>query len=178
MTLNHLDITHEDRDYINNRREAPPKDSISRSVRDKAQELERDTEYDTMVSVYQWVTENIAYDLGDDPVNRAEKVLQERETICAGYANLTQHLLAYLGIEVYYISGNVLTGASSGVAGHGWNEVVIVGGTYALDTTWGSRYSSGGEFRRAPTQDYLTDPESLELYHWCDWTKDQEVSRR
>jgi len=176
MTVDHLDALHgEDRVYIRVKEKAElPVDLehvedfiIGDSTKKLAHELKGNTERETLSNVYNWVTENISYDYdlyrkmeNSQSTNTVkhfpEKVLERRKGVCSGFAGLTQALLAINGIEAYYIMGNVYNFGE--VSGHAWNEAVIDGKTYYIDTTW-------GEGRKG--EPYLLNcKDTMELYHW------------
>lgn len=55
-------------------------------------------------------------------------------SVCEGYAELTQLMLNYVGVENQYISGFVKDGEAT--EGHAWNLVKMDGKFYHLDNTW------------------------------------------
>lgn len=105
-------------------------------------------------AIYEWVTDNIAYDI--DLFNemniktaeqyaeaqKSEKVIHRKKAVCMGYTNLFQDLCLASGIKAYNVPGyckslnprtNVLTFSSER---HSWNAVKINNRWYLCDPTW------------------------------------------
>lgn len=97
--------------------------------------------YEKVKAVYTWMVQNIAYDYdfynGKDVPTEPLEVLDNRLTICDGYARLTAALLQAQGIPALYISGFV------GREGHAWNAAFVGGRWVYLDSTWGRRLATG-----------------------------------
>ena len=130
-----------------------------------------DNDYDKMVAVYDWVTQNIAYDLEKlENISAfdsgAEYVLGTGRGICHDYAELTRALLTAVGIEVTYERGEVIPSMGE-IEIHAWNNVLIGERWYALDTTWGAGFilEDRSTFIQKPRRIYLTTPEELRLLH-------------
>jgi hypothetical protein len=92
--------------------------------------------------------------------------LENRSGVCHDYAELTKALLLAVGIEATYERGDVLVSAGEYEL-HAWNEAIIGGTRYALDTTWGSGFmlENGSEHIQKPRRIYLTTPGDLALLH-------------
>jgi hypothetical protein len=129
------------------------------------------SDYEKMAAIYDWVTENMAYDLdkAKDVTaygSGAEYLLENKRGVCHDYAELTLALLKAVGIEASYVKGEV--NVSSGKTElHAWNNVIIGEQRYALDTTWGAGFilADGSGFLQKPRRIYLTTPEELALLH-------------
>ena len=129
------------------------------------------SDYERLSAVYDWVTHNITYDLQKaenlaDYGSGALYALENRSGVCHDYAELTKALLLAVGIEATYERGDVLVGVGEYEL-HAWNEAIISGTRYALDTTWGSGFmlEDGSEYIQKPRRIYLTNPEELSLLH-------------
>lgn len=129
------------------------------------------SDYEKMVAIYDWVTENMAYDLDKaKDVNAygsgAEYLLENKRCVCHDYAELTMALLNAVGIEASYIKGEVNVSPGKTEL-HAWNNAVIGEQRYALDTTWGAGFilEEGTGFLQKPRRIYLTTPEELALLH-------------
>lgn len=128
-------------------------------------------DFDKMVAIYDWVTGNIAYDLDKaDNLSAFDSgaiyVLEQGSGVCHDYAELTKSLLTAVGIESTYEMGNVHpTNDTSEL--HAWNQALINGKWYALDTTWGAGFLLEGRtgFVQRPSRLYLTSPEELDRLH-------------
>ncbi|MDZ4132710.1 MAG: transglutaminase-like domain-containing protein, partial [Dethiobacteria bacterium] len=71
-----------------------------------------DSDYEKMSAIYDWVTENIAYDLdkAKDVTaygSGAKYLLENKRGVCHDYAELTLALLQAIGIEASYVKGEV-----------------------------------------------------------------------
>ncbi len=129
------------------------------------------SDYEKMVAIYDWVTENMAYDL-DKAKNvtaygfGAQYLLENKRGVCHDYAELTLALLKAVGIEASYVKGEVSVSPGKTEL-HAWNNVTIGEQHYALDTTWGAGFilEDGSGFLQKPRRLYLTTPEELALLH-------------
>ncbi len=119
----------------------------------------KQTDYDKTLAVSEWVSQNIYYDL--DAFNArtfgktdAIGTLDERRSICQGYAALTMALLRSIGIPTKLVFGYALgvdpgsdtwEEANDRRPNHVWNEVFIDSRWIIVDTTWNSknRYEKG-----------------------------------
>jgi hypothetical protein len=129
------------------------------------------SDYEKMVAIYDWVTENMAYDLDKaKDLNAygsgAQYLLENKRGVCHDYAELTMALLNAVGIEASYIKGEVNVSPGKTEL-HAWNNAIIGEQHYALDTTWGAGFilEDGSGFLQKPRRIYLTTPEELALLH-------------
>lgn len=60
-------------------------------------------------------------------------LIEGKEAVCAGYAEILRNALALKGIESHYIQG---FSEKEGEAGHAWNQVKIGNNWYNVDLTW------------------------------------------
>ncbi len=108
-------------------------------------------------AVYQYVAENISYDVKKfredlfELDDSALKTLEEQKGVCQDYAFLAVALLRSIDMEAHYVSG---------YAGgrHAWVEVKVDDDWLEMDPTWGSGYVDGEEFVFHYNEDYF-DPE-------------------
>lgn len=140
-------------------------DSFSQKNKTRLLELARsitkdkETDYHKTLAVSEWVSQNIYYDLdafnaGTFGKTDAIGTLDERRSICQGYAALTTGLLRSIGIPTKLVFGYAL-GVDPGSdtweradhrkPNHVWNEVFVEGRWIIVDTTWNSknRYEKG-----------------------------------
>lgn len=117
-------------------------------------------------SIYRWVTANIANDYGlylktkrkklrfkDKPrkldnwnnehkLKVFEKLLEDKRTICTGYAYLVKELSRLSGLDCKIIHGfgrtSTIDPDDLEVANHSWNAVKLNGKWYLSDATWAS----------------------------------------
>lgn len=140
-----------------------------------------DDDYSKMVAIYDWVTENIAYDLEKAENiaaygSGADYVLEKRRGICHDYALLTQELLLSVDIEATYEKGEVIN-AKGEEELHAWNLAYIDNRWYALDTTWGAGFIFEEKelFVQKPRRLYLTTQQELNRLHRnSDYKQEQE----
>ncbi len=142
-------------------------------VEDKALEIVSglENDYDMMVAVYDWITQNMAYDLDKaDNVSAygsgAEYLMLNGRGVCHDYAKLAEAMLKAVGIEAAYVSGEVINSAGEAEL-HAWNTALVNGQVYAMDTTWGAGFPSTdrSEFIQKPRPIYLASPSELERLH-------------
>lgn len=92
--------------------------------------------YEKVVGVYNWITENVQYDfdnLDDDTYMlkyTTYSAIIQRETVCQGYATLLYRLMLSLDVDCRLISG-IGDGEN-----HAWNIVYLEGKYYNVDATW------------------------------------------
>ncbi len=160
------------------------------------------SEKQKVISIFRWITENIDYkvkpayarrrtsfyssDAADTatlkPLNErvAEKVLQEGEAFCDGYARLFNTLCDYAGIKSEVITGyarpNVDRVGRNFSSNHSWNAVLIDSTWHLLDVTWASGYITyvGDRFiRHYDDYFFLTPPNEFIRSHYPEdirWT--------
>jgi hypothetical protein len=131
------------------------------------------SDYEKLTAIYDWVTNNIAYDVekaknmeSEDYDFGAEYLLKNRKGVCHDYAELTRALLKSVGIKATYERGEVHP-APGKTERHAWNHACIGETWYGLDTTWGAGFvdERKGIFIQRPSRLYLTTPEKLARLH-------------
>jgi transglutaminase/protease-like cytokinesis protein 3 len=121
------------------------------------------TEAEKARLAYSWVTQHIAYDvtLNRDDLS-PEGVLQRRQTICGGYANLYQALAKAMGLRAVIVEGYAK--GVGGIVGedsrlnHAWNAVEMAGVWYLIDTTWGAGNVNDQQFQPRFSSFYFATP--------------------
>lgn len=111
--------------------------------------------------IYTWITHNIAYDVvalntfmnyNIYPDVSVRSVLNTRETICSGYANLYQQLAQNMGLRsviiIGYAKGVDYAVGNDNNVNHAWNGVQIDGKWYLLDPTWGAGIINNDNFEK------------------------------
>jgi|GEM_PF-3010067 len=127
------------------------------SVKKLAAALTKDScsEYEKAQRIYDWITENIKYDVWRyEHFNWKEttpkQTLRRRKALCSGYSILFQALCKEVGVKAWLVEGydkipNYRNNAPYFFEEHAWN-VFYADSTYHLvDATWGS----GGIVRKA-----------------------------
>lgn len=111
-------------------------------------------DYEKVRAIHDWVCNNIYYDYdayygySDLDSISALETLENRRSVCQGYADLTAALLRASGFPTKVVSGYALGLSvdsgwddkiiSSGKSNHAWNEVYVSNRWVILDTTWDS----------------------------------------
>lgn len=140
-------------------------------IDEKAEEVIREiikpnfTDYDKIKAVHDYVVLNTAYDLerwnnGTAPPESSNiyGVLIDGIAVCDGYARTVSYLLDKLGIENYYVKGDLVKGGL-----HAWNLVNIDGEYYYLDSTWDD--PTPNKEGRVIYKYFLIDEETLSKTH-------------
>jgi hypothetical protein len=152
-------------------------------------------EIDKFRCIFKWVTDNIAYDLDlfhesnqknneyRFKRNKLEKwrkqfdkkltrhLIQNKSSICSGYASLLKRLCQFAGIPCEIISGYGRTKfpIGRGAINHAWNAVSINNRWYLCDPTWASGYVDEDEthfIRRFDRHYFLADPVLFSANHF------------
>lgn len=150
---------------------------------------------DRAYRLYRWLSENITYDVealsaAEIPAQDADTVLEKRNAVCAGYANLFQAMAVAVGLESQVVPGRSpdrgleLSGRfRADESNHAWNAVKIDGRWKLLDSTWGAGYlDETKRFVSRPNDDwFLVEPETFIYSHFPEDPKwqllDEELSR-
>lgn len=132
------------------------------------------TDVERFRAIYYWVTHNIKgeYDMTrksnharkkyrNDPealqqwnrTYRKEvfiKLLNDKETLCTGYAYLIKKMALLAGLECEIVNGydptNTFKSKNGPLANHAWNAIKIDGKWYLCDATWSSGYTDMGTY--------------------------------
>lgn len=89
------------------------------------------SEYEKVLYVYEYIVNNVEYDLEAADSQNICSVFINKRSVCAGYSKAMQYLLERLGVFCTYITGNV------DIQTHAWNLVMCEGDYYYVDVTWG-----------------------------------------
>lgn len=114
------------------------------------------SDYEKVVALHDWMTENNAYDR-TYTYFAAEDIFLYRTGVCQAYMEAYSCLLKAVGIEVKEITG------TAGGEAHGWNLVRLDGEWYHVDCTWDDPVPDGNE-----RHDYCCVPDSVmqEDHEW------------
>lgn len=112
-------------------------------------------EYEKVKYVYEYLIKNTEYDLTAPNNQNVLSVVEEKKTVCQGYAKAMQLILNRMGVFCILCEGVV-----KGTESHVWDIVRINGSFYHVDTTWGDasyRIEDNAEGFEAPeiNHDYL-----------------------
>lgn len=146
-----------------------------------------------LVSIFDWITENIAYDTKtyfeglDYPefgIDRyldsasymkvynqevSEIVITTNKAICDGYSRLFLTLCEHAGLKCQYITGKVKLPLRKDFEDHAWNAVFLDGEWKLLDLTWASGGITGTSFVKEKNMFfYFTPPKQLIYDHYPD----------
>ena len=154
-----------------------------------------DNDYDKFRAIYKWVCDNIENDYElfmihenkrarlpkdeFDVWNRKfgnkvfKQLIQERKTVCTGYAWLIRELAQHAGLACVVVDGYGRT-ASTNVGGkdvpnHSWNAVQLNNTWYLCDATWSSGFVdlNLSMFIKSFNEGYfLASPEQFLLNHY------------
>ncbi|MFK7810364.1 MAG: transglutaminase domain-containing protein [Saprospiraceae bacterium] len=118
---------------------------------------------DTIKSVYDWVTDNIKYDVHklnelkkgsksnknskfkseeEYKAHLLKKVIKSKKGVCEDYALLFNAIVQKLGYESFIVEGYTKTDEGKIISriGHAWNAVKVRGKWSLYDPTWGAGY--------------------------------------
>lgn len=153
-----------------------------KQIEDLANEIVKDakSDYDKILKINEWVAQNIYYDWdgylsGKRGRTDAYGTLEDRKSVCQGYAELTNAMLRSVGIPSRLVSGHALGVSASGAywdsvdhtnSNHAWNEAFVDGRWIILDTTWNSgNIYENGTFKEEDMQYTYFDP-TLEVFSY------------
>ncbi|XP_046575354.1 kyphoscoliosis peptidase-like [Haliotis rubra] len=141
---------------------------------------------------YKWIAENISYDafgvrLKTYGRQDAERVLQKRQGVCEGYANLFLSLCSEVGIPCKMVIGfskgrnyNPEIGFTpESETAHAWNIVYVSGQWLPVDVTWGAgSVNEHNRFQKRYEDIYfLTDPKDFAVKHFPYMDHDMDNSK-
>ena len=116
---------------------------------------------DTILSVYNWITDNIKYDVaklrslekGDGPSSKYKsqkeyeeaslaKVISKKKGVCQDYSLLFDAIVSDLGYSSFIVEGMSKNkkGKIDRDVGHQWNAILVDGNWTLYDATWGAGY--------------------------------------
>ena len=93
------------------------------------------TEYDKVKTAYEFVINNVSYDIEAEQGQNLQSSMIYHKSVCAGYSKELQYLLHKAGVKCAYITGTVER--DDAVESHAWNLVEIDGTDTFVDPTWG-----------------------------------------
>lgn len=96
----------------------------------------KDNDYDKILYIHDWLTENIKY---DETIVRINKdtiygAFVEGEAVCGGYAKAFKYLMDKLNINSIIVQGIGIN--EQGQENHAWNYIQLDGKWYGIDCTW------------------------------------------
>lgn len=132
---------------------------INRQVQEILAGMPTDSgEYEQIKYVFETLVNMTDYNLDAPDNQNIYSVFGNWESVCAGYARATQHLLNQVGIECIYVVGEA-------GENHAWNIVKCEGKYYYVDTTWGDpvyqELQGTEEQYKRMAYEYLCCPEEL-----------------
>lgn len=147
-------------------------------------------EQDTVLSVYNWITDNIKYDVAkmkkieergrsrnqskyksEEDYNNAMliKIIKDKKGVCEDYALLFSKVMTRLGYQSFVVEGYTKNkkGKVSKSIGHAWNALNINGQWKLYDLTWGAGYVENEKkfVKRYSKEWYETDPSEMLKTH-------------
>ena len=93
------------------------------------------TEYDKVKAAYEFVINNVSYDIAAAQGQNLQSSMIYHKSVCAGYSKELQYLLHKAGVKCAYITGTVIRDDVE--ESHAWNLVEIDGTNTYVDPTWG-----------------------------------------
>jgi len=122
-----------------------------------------DYQSDTIKAVFDWVTDNIKYDVAklkklkggensfekgnyksvaEFKADQLERVIKKKKGVCQDYSNLFDAIVSELGYTSLVIAGVTKDhkGRIRSSVGHTWNAVKVNGDWKLYDSTWGAGY--------------------------------------
>ncbi len=117
------------------------------------------TETQKLEAIYDWVTSNLAYDVGEYfrgaenlvPA-KASDTLKDGKGTCGDFAFVVAALARAAGLQTRVVNGYT---RQTGQMLHAWDEVLVDGRWVSVDAAFGCGYKSGNEFVRRPTRTYF-----------------------
>lgn len=150
------------------------------------------TKTEITARIYFWIVENIKYDwdafLNNKQIDvSAISTLENRKSVCAGYANLFKAICDNAKIKCAvvrgYAKGFGYNGEKLTQPNHAWNAVKIYDKWELVDVTWGRGLilTNDGEIEYWNSRYFLDDPNDFILEHFPEddvWQLfDNEISR-
>lgn len=123
-------------------------DTYFSQMHELATQLKKDTTYDSVKAVHDYIVKNYEYD--DSLTNYLDyEGYQTGLMVCQGYCMAAFYLLSDMGIPVRFVSGASVDYQAD--ANHAWNVVYVDGNWYNMDVTWDDK----GEGRPVSYQFFL-----------------------
>jgi len=144
-----------------------------------------DFEQDTVKAVFDWVTDNIRYDvallkkvklngienikLDSSKKLRVANAIKTRRGVCQHYSELFDAIMQRLGYESVIIAGYTRSPVTKKInpIGHAWNAVKVNNKWILLDSTWGAGYvTNDNKFKKMYKPEYYNiDPTKAIFSH-------------
>lgn len=136
------------------------------------------TKTEIVARIYFWIVENIKYDWDAFRNNKqidvsASSTLENRKSVCAGYANLFKAMCDNAKIKCAVITGYAKAegfyhGEKLTEPNHAWNAVKIYDKWELIDVTWGRGLiiNNEGEVEFWNARYFLDDPNDFILEHF------------
>ena len=101
-------------------------------------------DYDKILYIHDWITENIEYDETLNKTNRNDiyGAFIEKEVTCGGYAKAFKYLADKLNIDCIIIQGKATSDEKT--ENHAWNYIKLSNNWYGVDCTWDDPIIIGG----------------------------------
>jgi len=110
------------------------------------------SKHEQVESIYNWLTENIKYDikLAEKPSkkkNTPEQTLKSKKAVCYGYSELFVEMCKAIDVKAFTVNGyakglGYMKGEDFYKSIHSWNVVLIDTNLVIVDATWGSGFVS------------------------------------
>lgn len=109
-------------------------DNIANEIQANIENME--TDYDKILYIHDWITENIEYDETLNKTNRNDiyGAFIEKEVTCGGYAKAFKYLADKLNIDCIIIQGKATSDEKT--ENHAWNYIKLSNNWYGVDCTW------------------------------------------
>lgn len=108
-------------------------DAFYQEMRDIAQKLKKDSDFESVKAAYDYIINRVDYDYDYNNYLDYEG-FRDGVMVCSGYSMALFHLLVDMNIPVRMVSG--YCAEEETVTGHAWNVVKIDEKWYNVDATW------------------------------------------
>ena len=109
-------------------------DAFYQEMRDIAQKLKKDSDFESVKAAYDYIINRVDYDYDYNNYLDYEG-FRDGVMVCSGYSMALFHLLVDMNIPVRMVNGYCAEEEKS-VTAHAWNVVKIDGKWYNVDATW------------------------------------------
>ena len=148
-----------------------------------------DIQQDTVMSVYNWITDNIKYDVSkmesmterrrpsksgskteaEHKQQLLDKVISKKKGVCEDYALLFHEIMTDLGYQSIVVEGMSRNqkGNVQKRIGHAWNALKVDGEWKLYDLTWGAGHINDRKkfVKKYSTEWYEVDPNEMRKSH-------------
>ncbi len=114
-------------------------------VRDQILQNRKNSTYDNIKMVHDYLIEHIEYDttVSKENIYNIYGAMVNGESVCEGYARSFKYLMDHLGIPCTLVIGKG-TNSEGKTENHAWNYVQLRDRWYAIDSTWDDPVSTTG----------------------------------